>query len=114
MHCLNILQVDHKARELTDGDKAVLCWSHLDLRFHWATLEGKLIDRNIKLDWTASLIRLILDDFGKVEEFLSKLLLSLPLPFFKLKLIEVVHSSPTSLHVQIVSGDTRFFEKLNV
>jgi len=71
VHSLNVFQVNHKERKLTDGNQTVFSWSDL---YHWllgTTLETKFINGNVKLDLVGSLLRLVLNQLCEVKKLLG-------------------------------------------
>jgi len=114
MNCFYVVKVDTEKWELTDCDKTIHGGSDL---YNWllrAALECKLVDWNIKHNNWTCLLRLVLNKLRKVEELLAQFFLRLSFPVFKLKFVEIVHSSAASFHVNVICSNTGFFEELDV
>jgi hypothetical protein len=68
MDCLNLLKVHNKEWEFGYCDKTVLGWPDLDYRLLRATVERKVVLRDVDLDRGLIIFSLTLDEFCVVQE----------------------------------------------
>jgi len=99
---------------LADCDETVLGGPDFDHSLHGTALEGHVVDGDLEGNGVLGLLRLVLDELGKVVELSGQLFLRLSLPFLLLQLVQILHASSASAHIYVVCHIARLLEELDV